>query len=77
MLRRILPLVLAVAGAGFAQKYDGPRPPQPDLPYLKHADSLVATEAAEAKEEKRKDDLLYIVEGASSSAKTPLSCRSF
>jgi hypothetical protein len=73
MLRRILPLLLAVAGAGFAQKYDGPRPPQPDLPYLKHADNLLATEAAEAKEEKKKDDILYIVEGASSPAKTPLS----
>jgi hypothetical protein len=73
MLRRILPLLLAVAGAGFAQKYDGPRPPQPDLPYLKHADTLVPTEAVEAKEEKKKDDTLYIVEGASSAAKTPLT----
>jgi hypothetical protein len=73
MLRRILPLLLAVAGAGFAQKYDGPHPAKPDVPYLKHADTLVETEAAEAKEEKKKDDTLYIMEGANSSAKTPLT----
>ena len=73
MLRRLLPLVLAVAGLGLAQKYDGPRPDKPDLPYLKHGDTLVATEAADAKEEKHKDDTLYIMEGANSSAKTPLS----
>lgn len=72
MVRRILPLLLAVAGASFAQKYDGPRPPQPDLPYLKHADNLIPTEAAQAKEEKKKDDTLYVMEGASSTAKTPL-----
>jgi hypothetical protein len=72
MQRRILLLLVAIAGAGFAQKYDGPRPEKPDLPYLKHADNLIPTEAAEAKEEKHKDDTLYIVEGASSPAKTPL-----
>lgn len=75
MLRRILPLLFAVACAAFAQapKYDGPRPPKPDVPYLKHADSLLATEVGEAKEEKRKDDILYTVDGASSPAKTPLA----
>jgi len=73
MLRQLLPLFLVAACAAFAQKYDGPRPPKPDLPYLKHADNLVATEAAEAKEEKRKDDTLYVVEGANSNARTPLA----
>jgi hypothetical protein len=73
MLRRIFPLLLAVAGAGFGQKYDGPLPPKPDIPYLKHADSLVSTEVVDAKEEKKKDDTLYIMEGSSSTAKTPLS----
>ncbi len=56
-----------------AQKYSGPRPPKPDAPYLIHADNLVSTEVAEAKEEKRKDDVAYIVDGAASSVKTPLS----
>lgn len=56
-----------------AQKYSGPRPPKPDVPYLVHADNLVETEIAEASEEKRKDDLAYIVAGASSLVKTPLA----
>jgi len=56
-----------------AQKYTGPRPAKPDVPYLVHADNLVATEVAEAKEEKRKDDLLYVVAGAASPVKTPLA----
>jgi len=60
-------------GVMTAQKYSGPRPPKPDVPFLIHADNLVSTEVAEAKEEKRKDDLAYIVDGAASSAKTPLS----
>ena len=60
-----------------AQKYSGPRPAKPDLPYMVHADSLVETEVSEAKEEKRKEDLAYIVAGASSSAKTPLAAPAF
>ena len=57
-----------------AQKYAGPFPPKPDLPYLKHADNLVATEATVAKEEKgKKEDITYVVEGAASSARTPLA----
>ncbi len=64
---------MAAAAVSVAQKYDGPRPAKPDLPYLKHADSLLATEAGEAKEEKRKDDVLYVVAGAESPVKTPLA----
>ena len=42
--------------------------------YLKHAEILVPTEVLEAKEEKgKKDDLTYVVEGAASSARTPLA----
>jgi len=74
MIRRILPLFLAAVCAAFAQKYDGPRPAKPDLPYLKHADNLVATEASQAVEQKqKKDDVLYVVEGANSPARTPLA----
>lgn len=73
MLGRILWLSLAAVFAASAQKYDGPRPPKPDVPYLKHADNLIPTEALMAKEEKKKDDTTYIVEGASSTAKTPLA----
>jgi hypothetical protein len=56
-----------------AQKYTGPRPEKPDAPYLLHADTLVPAEVAEAKEVKKKDDVTYVVEGTSSSAKTPLA----
>ena len=73
MLRRTLWLLLAGACAAFAQKYDGPRPPKPDIPYIKHASNLVPTETVQAKEEKRKDDTLYTIDGESSSARTPLA----
>ena len=74
MMRRIFLLLSAAALAAFAQKYDGPRPPKPDLPYLKHASELVPLEAQQAKEEKqKKEDTLFVVEGAASSARTPLA----
>ncbi len=74
MLRRLVWLYIVVAIAAAAQlKYTGPVPPKPDLPYLKHGDSLLPTEAVMAKEEKKKEDSTYTVDGASSSAKTPLA----
>ena len=74
MLRRILLLFCAALCAATAQKYSGPRPPKPDLPYLKHADDLLPTEATEAKEEKqKKGDVLYVIAGAASTSKTPLA----
>jgi hypothetical protein len=73
MIRRIVPLLLAAIFAASAQKYDGPVPPKADLPYLKHASSLVATEPGEAKQEKVKNDTTYSVPGTASSARTPLA----
>lgn len=73
MLRRFPILLLAVASAVLAQKYDGPRPPQKDLPYLKHASNLIATEAVTGKEEGRRDEGVIAIAGASSSAVTPLA----
>ena len=69
---RILFLFLC-ATLAFAEKYAGPKPPKPDLPYLLHADNLVPTEANEAKEESRKDEVIYTIAGATSTAKTPLA----
>jgi hypothetical protein len=67
-------LFFAIACIAMAQKYAGPVPPKPDLPYLKHAETLVATEAGEAKEEKgKKDETTYVVPGPTSSARTPLA----
>jgi hypothetical protein len=76
MSRQALLLLLFIVSAA-AQKYDGPRPPKPDLPYLKHASTLVATEAAQAKEQKQKNDTLYLIEGANSPARTPLAAPIF
>jgi hypothetical protein len=50
-----------------------PQPEKPDLPYLLHADNLVATEAGEAKQETRKDEILYVIDGATSPVSTPLA----
>ncbi len=71
---RCLALWCAAAFAAGAQNYAGPVPPQADLPYLKHADNLVPTEVLDATEEKgKKDDITYVIEGAASSARTPLA----
>jgi len=77
MILRSSLIALLCLTALMAQKYSGPRPPKPDVPYLVHADSLVATEVTEAKEEKRKQDVAYVVAGASSSARTPLAGPAF
>jgi hypothetical protein len=70
---RVLLSIMVAAFAATAQKYDGPRPPKPDLPYIKHAETLLATEAVEAKTQTKKDDTVYTVDGANSPAKTPLA----
>jgi hypothetical protein len=71
---RVAAVFVLWALAAAAQNYSGPKPPKPDIPYLVHADTLVATEAAEAKEQRgKKDEILYIVPGASSPAATPLA----
>jgi len=70
-------LLLLCSLAARAQKYAGPQPEKPDMPYLVHADTLVPTEATEAKEENRKDEILYTIAGATSPAATPLSSPAF
>jgi hypothetical protein len=74
MTRNLVSLAIMLAAlAPAAEKYTGPRPPKPDLPYLVHADNLIATEPSTAKEEQRKDALAYVVSGATSAARTPLA----
>lgn len=55
-----------------AASYDGPRPPAKDVPYLKEATKLVATELQQSTEEKSKSGTVYTVSGATSSARTPI-----
>jgi hypothetical protein len=64
---------VACAPAALAQKYTGPKPPKPDVLYLVHADTLIPTEVAEAKQETKKNDITYTISGANSSARTPLA----
>ncbi len=56
-----------------AEKYSGPVPPKPDIPYLVHASNLIETEVAEARQENKKDDSKFSIAGASSPARTPLA----
>jgi hypothetical protein len=73
MRHRLVPALLVSCGALIAQKYTGPVPPKPDVPYLLHADNLVSTEVSEAREEGKKDDITYVISGAASPVKTPLA----
>jgi hypothetical protein len=73
MILRILPLAAAVLLAAHAQSSSAPKPPKPDLPYLKHADNLVPTELVQAQEQKKKDESTFVIAGAASTAKTPLA----
>lgn len=70
---RILALAVALTAAVTAQKYEGPRPEKPDLPYLLHASRLIPLDQQEAKEEKRKDGTAFLTEGAAPKARTPLA----
>jgi hypothetical protein len=67
-------LFLAATIPGHSQqRYKGPTPPQPDTPYLLHASNLIPTEASQAQEDARKDDISYRMAGAESPVKTPLA----
>jgi hypothetical protein len=65
-------LMMFAAVAFCAEKYDGPRPPKPDVLYLVHADNLVPTETADAKEESKKDEPCRRCPAPSSPARTPV-----
>jgi hypothetical protein len=64
-----LPLLLPLQAW---QKYTGPRPAKPDIPYLLHASTLLETEVKEAKDEQRKDESAAVIDGSASPVKTPL-----
>lgn len=71
--RTLCLLLLSAAWLCSDEKYDGPVPPKPDLPYLLHARSLTETEAAQARDESRKNETAYVVAGAGSPVRTPLA----
>lgn len=72
-MRRKIALAIVIAGSLVAaEKYSGPVPPKPDIPYLLHASSLVETEVAQARQEGKNNDK-FVISGASSPARTPLA----
>ena len=71
--RILLLLTLLAAGLSADEKYAGPLPPKADVLYMLHANVLTETETGQAREESKKNDTTYIIAGASSPAKTPLS----
>jgi len=76
MLPRFFAAVVVVAlfqAGGAEQKYQGPRPPKPDIPSLVHADNLIEPEIAEAKEEDRGRETVNWIPGPSSPVRTPLA----
>ncbi|HSW48521.1 MAG TPA: hypothetical protein VLH09_00020, partial [Bryobacteraceae bacterium] len=76
MLIRSLTLALLVAVCGLdcaEEKYGGPRPAKPDVPYLMHADNLVETEVVEAKQEDKGNNQINWIPGAGSPVRTPLA----
>ncbi len=72
-MKRALLVALLAAVPAVAQKYAGPEPPQSDLPYLVHASTLIPTEALTAQQDEKKDEITYTINGAASSARTPLA----
>ncbi|HEX5227428.1 MAG TPA: hypothetical protein VFW44_06940 [Bryobacteraceae bacterium] len=72
-MRCKIALAFAIVGSlAAADKYSGPVPPKPDIPYLLHASSLVETEVAQARQEGKNNDK-FVISGASSPARTPLA----
>lgn len=74
---RLITVLAALVALSFtcfpADKYMGPRPPKPDIPYLLHADNLIETEIGSASNDQRKDATAAVLKGANSPVKTPLS----
>jgi hypothetical protein len=65
-------LVLAALPAAAQKKYNGPRPPKPDVPFLVHANQLIPVETGNAREAQGKSETNYSVAGASSPTRTPI-----
>ncbi len=76
MLTRLFLLTALLTGGALSaadEKYTGPRPPKPDVPYLVHADNLVETEALTAQSDEKGNQVTNYIAGASSPARTPLA----
>jgi len=72
-LNHVFVPVLLGAVTALAADYTGPRPAKADTLYLVHADNLVELDSVTAKQDSKKDDIVYTVPGTSANAKTPLA----
>ena len=72
-LNHVFVSVLLGAATVLAADYNGPRPEKTDMLYLVHADNLVELDSVTAKQDSKKDDVVYTVAGTSANAKTPLA----
>jgi hypothetical protein len=71
LLATVLPMTTGIV---FGQEaYRGPVPEKADLPYIRHANKLVATDPGQANEQTVKGDTVVTVAGANATAKTPLT----
>lgn len=71
---RLIAILVVAAGALLGQDaYRGPVPEKADLPYIRHANKLVATDVGQANEQAAKGDTVVTVPGANATAKTPLT----
>jgi hypothetical protein len=73
MARKSFVLFVAIGLLSAAEKYTGPVPPKPDIPYLLHGSNLIETETGQVREESHKSDTSYVIAGATSPARTPLA----
>ena len=77
MLPRSLLLVILLWSwsslSGADEKYTGPHPPKPDVPYLMHADNLIEPESLQAKQEEHGKESVAWVAGVSSPVRPPLA----
>ncbi len=71
-----LALVFAMTAAilpAQRDRYDGPKPPKRDVPFLLHANKLVELDVTTAQAAEKKDDTIYTVPGPAAKAQTPLA----
>lgn len=71
--RLMLLMCLAAAASAAGRKYDGPRPPKPDVPFLVHADNLIEPETVTATSQERGDRVTYSIANPASPVRTPLA----
>jgi hypothetical protein len=70
---KLLAICALAMGLSAQEVYKGPIPEKTDLPFIRHANKLIATDVGEAKDESAKGDTIYTVPGTAANAKTPLT----